>query len=373
MKEKNYSGQSRISKFFFGLNILFIIGLLLSYLSTYINPEKVTFMAFFGLMYPVFLAPVALLMVYWLFKRSKKFLWSLVAIMLGFTHFSHYFQITLFNRNEEDRKTEIKIMSYNVRDFDLYDWIHNENTKQEIFDFLKKEDPDVICFQEFYFDERPNPGFDTRDALLTILSAKNFAEGYTLRGTGHGLFGNVTFSKYPIVNQGHVKFENDKGNSFIYTDLEVGGDTIRVYNAHIGSVGFELEDYQLLGTEGNHKTWPHVPSEKKPKPYERLSIGYSKRVSQTRKLVDHTEQSPHPVVICGDFNDTPVSYNYRQLTKDYWDAFTLSGNGIQGTYTKMPFIRIDYIFHAEFFNSYNYTTYDQELSDHRAISTVIEF
>lgn len=375
MKVSGYKQLSKAEKLAFILNIFFILGLLLSYTSTYINPEKASFMAFFGLGYPFFLIPCLIFLIYWLVKRKKQFLWSLVAILIGFTHFSHFFQLTVFDRNEEEKINEIHIMTFNVRDFDLYEWIENEQTKVQIFAFLEKQNPDVICFQEFYHDNREHPRFVTRDSLIQFLQAKNYSEGYTQKGWEHGLFGNVTLSKYPVVGQGHIKFDNDKGNSFIYSDLLVAGDTIRVYNAHIGSAGLEQEDYQALGGDGNFKTWPHKKSKKEPKIYERLSTAFKKRVPQTRKLLDHAAKSPHPLVICGDFNDTPVSYNYRQLTKEYWDSFILSGNGIGSTYVNkyMRGLRIDYIFHEDFFNSYNYHTHDIELSDHRPVSTTLEF
>ncbi|MFT7611531.1 MAG: endonuclease/exonuclease/phosphatase family metal-dependent hydrolase [Parvicellaceae bacterium] len=374
MKGKGYKALSTFNKIAFLLNILCVVGLLLSYLSTYVNPEKVNFMAFFGLIYPGFLLCNLFFLLYWLIKRKKQFLWSLVTIVIGITHLSHFIQLSILDGNDPERTNEVSVMSYNVRDFDLYEWIENKETRGKIFDFLKQEDPDIICFQEFYQDNKKVPTFVTRDSLLHFLSAKNITEGYSLTGyKGYGLFGNVTFSKYPIINQGHIKFENDKGNSFIFSDLLINNDTIRVYNAHIGSVGFELEDYQLLGTSGNHKEWPHVKSVKDSKMYHRLSIGYSKRVSQTNKLLEHAKTSRHPVVICGDFNDTPVSYNYRNLTAEYWDSFTLSGNGVSGTFTKVPFQRIDYILHDDSFNSFKFTTHQPELSDHRAISTTIEF
>jgi endonuclease/exonuclease/phosphatase family metal-dependent hydrolase len=80
------------------------------------------------------------------------------------------------------------------------------------------------------------------------------------------------------------------------------------------------------------------------------------------------ESSLYPIVVCGDFNDTPVSYAYRKLSKGKKDAFTNSGNGIGTTYAKMP-LRIDYILHDKKFSSFNYKQHKRELSDHYAIST----
>lgn len=350
------------------------IGLLLSYLSTYVNPNSISWLAFFGLLYPVFLFLNVFILIYWLIKRRKKLFIPLVALLIGLTHLSHFIQFTVFDINKEEKTTEVKMMSYNVRSFDLYNWTENKTTRSKIFDFLRGEKPEIIAFQEFYKrDNNRSWEFKTLDTLIKILHLPHTAEGYTTKTTKGENFGLCTFSKYPILQSELVKFDNDKTNSFLWTDVYIGSDTIRVYNAHIGSARFELEDYQAIGTEGNHKTWPHVPSMKEQKIIPRLQLAYQKRALQTQQLIKHTQASPYPVVVMGDFNDTPVSYNYRQITQHLYDAFTVSGNGIAGTYCKLPFLRIDYILHSDFFNSFAYQTHPEVLSDHRAISTVIEF
>ncbi|MBL4703645.1 MAG: endonuclease/exonuclease/phosphatase family protein [Flavobacteriales bacterium] len=223
MKGKGYKALSKFNKFAFVLNILCITGLLLAYISTYVNPEKVTFMAFFGLLYPVFLFPTLGFLVYWFFKKKRQFLWSLIAIVIGLTHFSHFFQFTLFDGNDEKLKNEIKVMSYNVRLFDLYNWTKNKETRNQIFDFLREEDPDVICFQEFYRQDRNDWEFKTRDSLVQFLQAKFYSEGYSVNLRNKEYFGLCTLSKYPILEDDMVRFENDPSNSFIYSDLLING------------------------------------------------------------------------------------------------------------------------------------------------------
>ena len=209
--------------------------------------------------------------------------------------------------------------------------------------------------------------------MVQFLKAKNYAEGYTVSVNDNKFFGLVTMSKFPIVDDDHIKFNNDQNNSFLYTDLLIQNDTIRIYNAHIGSARFSQSDYEVMGTEGNFKTWPHQQSEENPQIVTRLANAYKKRATQTKTLLTHSYTSPYPVIICGDFNDTPVSYNYRNLTHKYIDAFTLSGNGTAGSFCSIPMLRIDYLLHSDFFNSYDYQTHDEELSDHRAISTILEY
>ncbi len=374
MKEKGYKTLSRLNRFIATINFFCIVGLLLAYTSTFVSPAKISLIAFFGLLYPAFLFANTFFLVYWILKRKKLFLLSLITILIGYSHLSHFVQLTITNRNDPNKSTEFTIMSYNVRLFDLYNWTQNKQTRNQIFDFLSKEDPEVICFQEFYHQNETNDWqFPTRDTLIQFLKAKNFAEGYTVNIKQNQFFGLITLSKFPIINHAHFKFNNDKSNSFLYTDLKINEDTIRIYNAHIGSARFSQADYEAIGAEGNYKTWPHQKANNNSQIFSRLSNAYKKRSVQTDILLKHTNNSPYPLVLCGDFNDTPVSYNYKCLTKNFCDAFTLSANGTAGTYCSFPMIRIDYILHSKDFNSFNFKTHKEQLSDHRAISTVIEY
>lgn len=127
-----------------------------------------------------------------------------------------------------------------------------------------------------------------------------------------------------------------------------------------------------MGDEKNSKQW-----EKKKDPEQRiisrLNNAYIKRSKQVEIILSKIEQSPYPVLVCGDFNDTPVSYTYRKMTKELWDAFVESGNGTGSTYIGMfPFLRIDYILHSKELNAYQFETHSEELSDHHAISCIIE-
>src|SRR5205085_1428358 len=127
----------------------------------------------------------------------------------------------------------LKIMSFNVRLFDLYNWFHNTETRQKIFDFLEKESPDIICFQEFYTSDGKNPSFRNEDTLRYYLGAKFAQLEYTvnLHNTDH--WGIATFSRYPIINKESNHFAEHGGNIFITSDVKVGDDTIRIINTHL--------------------------------------------------------------------------------------------------------------------------------------------
>jgi len=106
-------------------------------------------------------------------------------------------------------------------------------------------DADVYCFQEFYHQQSPST-FKTRDTMLTVLKTKNYHERYTHEMTGQRFFGLATFTSLPILNKGGIEFKNDANNYCIYTDLLKNRDTIRIFNAHIGSIRLAGEDLNLI-------------------------------------------------------------------------------------------------------------------------------
>jgi endonuclease/exonuclease/phosphatase family metal-dependent hydrolase len=347
------------------------IALLLSFLSTHISPATNSLLPFFGLAFPFIFFPVLLFAIFWGLLRNKWILLSLFTILIGFNHLRHFYQITLWSGPKSETSTKLKVMSYNVRLFDLYNWVKNKETRNQIFEILKREDADIYCFQEFYFsDEFP---FKTRDTMIKFLDAKYYHEGFThFVPNGRHHFGLATFSVYPIVRKEMLIFENDPNNSVIISDLKIKDDTIRIFNAHLASIRFQKADYEYIGDVETGKLWyPMKPKEQKI--YDRLKNAFIHRASQVESLAKKINESPYPVIVCGDFNDTPVSYTYRTLTRKLYDSFVQGGNGIGNTYIgKFPSFRIDYILHGKEFHSYDYCTLPEELSDHHAITSMIE-
>ena len=353
------------------LNFIFCLFLLLSYLATHISPATISWLAFFGLSYPFFFIPVLCFLLFWFILRNKWLLLSLFTILLGFNHVRHFYQFTLWSGPKSETSKKIKVMSYNVRLFDLYNWTANEITRNKIFKLLNKEDADIYCFQEFY--TRGDGYFDTKDSILTFLRANNIHEGYThYIPNGKQSFGLATLSAYPIVKKDQILFENDPNNSVLISDIKIKNDTIRVFNAHLASIRFQKADYEYINDEKNIQSLYRFEASEQ-KIYVRLKNAFINRSKQIETLTKKVNESPYPVIVCGDFNDTPVSYTYRTITRNLYDAFVESGNGIGQTYIgKFPSFRIDYILHSKELHSYDFQTLPEELSDHHAITSWIE-
>ncbi len=349
------------------LNLLAVVALLLSYISIRVSPTTLWPLALFGIAYPFILLANLLCIGWWLLFRRKRLWPSLIAVLAGFGHVGEYVQ--LFGDSDAPAETHspFKVMSWNVRIFDLYSWNHNAQTREEILDLIRMEDADILCMQEFLNVDK-KVGAAVRDELSSDYRFTNYADEYTAHTKTGYHFGIATFSTRPIVAKGVIHFPDDLNNLCLWTDIAVDGDTVRVYNAHLASLRFGDQDYRFMKDVQDGSS-TEVLERGGRRIIRRLKSGFIRRASQMEKIAEHMRTSPHPVIWCGDMNDTPMSYSYHQLRElDLEDSFVESGSGIGHTYIgAFPSFRIDHIMHGPQLRSWGFRTLPDELSDHRPI------
>jgi endonuclease/exonuclease/phosphatase family metal-dependent hydrolase len=361
---------SWLGKLILLVNLVFAAMLLASYLATLVPPDQFWPLVFAGLSYPFLLVINIVFVITWVLRRRLYFLLSLGVILLGYGNIGRTFQWNPGSTDAPENAYVINVASYNVRVFDLYNykpnWQPDYTNRNNIFRILEAKDFDIICFQEFVHDR--SGIFKTLDTLPQLLRARHAHFGYSKSSRNINFFGLATFSAYPIVNKGRVDFHSNAGNLCIYTDIKINDDTIRVYNVHFESIGLSPEDYLFMETILSPPD-QHQLSEGGRRILRRIKLAAEMRAPQARIVAGHVSQSPYPVILAGDFNDTPVSYVYRQVSKNLEDAFK-SGHGFGQTYVgAFPSFRIDYILHSPQIKSMNYTTGDRKYSDHYPIYT----
>lgn len=359
---------SRVVLFF---NWFFIIGLLLGTISPLVNPAKVWPMAFLGLAQPAFLLVNVCFLLYWLIRKKRQVWYTLIALFISMIHFSKQYQVS-FGSQDPAPDSAFTLMSWNVKLFDLYNWTGNTETRSRMFDLIKAESPDVFCVQEFYSEDTGR--FANRDSLHAHLNYGYSSQAYTitLRRTDH--WGVATFSRFPIVNEGKIVFNNRSNNICLYSDIQINSDTIRVYNMHLQSINFGYADIRFVETMLS-KEEAEDEIENSKNILRRMKRAYTRRAEQANAIAQHMAACPYPMIICGDFNDTPISYTYRILCEDMNDAFRESGSGFGKTYANpLPVPRIDYIFHSKTLQSWEFSTIETEnMSDHYPIACKISF
>lgn len=328
-----------------------------------------------GLVYPYLFILNFTLLFYWLIQWKRFFIIPFSVLLVGAYFIGDLFQVNIpfkkvLNQKSFSNKRLIKVMTYNVRVFDLYNWTKNKETRNEIFNLLQEENPDIICFQEYYRDASLK--FKTHDTLVTFLKASNAHIQITKTLHKTDEWGIATYTRYPIVNKGVIYFHNTANNICIYTDLKVNTtDTIRVYNLHLQSVHFSNKDYKFISDLLNRQKTDEIKGSKRI--LSLLKNAYIKRAQQADAVAAHIKQCKYPVLVCGDFNDTPLSYTYHTIKSNLSDCYKKAGSGFGKTYAGFfaPY-RIDYILCSSQFNVLNFRVLPDELSDHYPVVSILE-
>ncbi len=342
------------------LNILAIGSLLAAYGASYVNPEQFWPLAFFGLGLPVIILFNIIFVVFWLLRRKWLFLLSLASIILGWAQVHKMFALNLGTDRPEGTKV-IKLMSYNVRGFNRYGESDGLPKKENILKLIKSHAPDIITFQEFFTStHKLHQNLERLQAIgypylhfERLFSYKNQA-----------FWGIAVFSKFPILSSGRLEFptRNTNNNGCVYADLLIDGQKLRIYNLHLQSINLSREEH-AFAEQFREETINDVKS--LGQITNKLRMAFVKRSRQALAIRDQIRESPFPLILTGDFNDTPHSFAYHQLSKGLKDVFLECGFGLGGTYAgPFPSFRIDFILTSPSIPAVKYHALEETFSDH---------
>ena len=333
-----------MAKLGFGNKIIFFINsvvatmLLLSYVLPYVPPKTFSIISVLSLAVPILIILNILFVIYWLLKLKKQLLLSLVVLVLGFSYVGSLYK---FSSSKDVEDTDnLSIMNYNVRLFNLYDWIPEDDVEKSIENLIKAANPDILCLQEYHPHKNVN--------------LSNFKHKFEKLDGRKTKYGQAIFSNYPIINSGSIEFP-DTANNAIYADVVKDEDTIRIYNLHLQSshINTDVENLKREDSERLLKT---------------LSSTFKMQQEQAELFNKHSKSSPNKVIVSGDFNNTAYSYVYRQTKGDLKDTFEEAGSGFGRTFDFKFFpTRIDFILVDESFSVNGFKTFKEKLSDHYPI------
>lgn len=340
-------GLNWFDRFLFLLNILVAIALLFSYLLPYIPPSSFALLSVFSLGVPLLIVINLLFMVFWLFRLRIQALLSLIVLLIGVNHVLSVYEIS---SEEESFNGDnlLKILTYNVRQFNQYGWAEDVDIPQKIAAFVKEQDADVVAIQEYYKGE------------LDI--ANSFPYKYIKLKQENAEFGLAIFSKYPIIKSGSLDFPTHSNNNAIYSDIVKEGDTIRVINVH----------FQSFGIKPNLQ---NIEKEQSKRVFLGMGQTFVRQQRQMKMVEDIVLASPHPAIILGDFNNTAYSYIYRELRDiGFNDAYKEAGNGFGKTFELFGFLplRIDFILPVESIKILTFENHEVPYSDHFPITAVLK-
>jgi endonuclease/exonuclease/phosphatase family metal-dependent hydrolase len=348
-------------------NILLIIITLITYIAPLVNPKMSGWFSVLGLMYPILLIFNLIFLAYWLFRKQYTLvIISILTLFLGWNYLTATFGVNYFS-SPQPTENQLKVGSYNIRNFRIIGkWKETKAIEkiQTVTKFYKDNPQDILCFQEF------RTSGSRKDVLNEV---SNSLKGKFIATDKFSLY---IASKYPIINSESIKTqENAKHDlSCLFADIQINNNLIiRIYNIHLESnkVTDETENLEINSEKIQHKsTWKTIYNV-----LRNIKNNQKIRVTQMQTITEHIQGSPYPVIICGDFNDTPLSYTYHLMSKNLNDSFIKKGKGWGTTYNgNIPFLKIDYIFSDYRFNiSESKIHHEYKGSDHFPITTILNW
>lgn len=362
---RKQSNGSLIGTLFFiillAVTMSLLVALVIAYLTPVVSPSVFGSLTIVGIFAPILYIGVAICLLLWIVMGRWKIA-GVVALFLvpGLFRVSDFYNIDYMRQVEQKpTRNSFSIMSYNVRGF------RNDGSLRAMDNhvdyFADRDISDIVCFQEYALDiplvERMDSLFNARQTKLYKRDVVESGE-VVLR----------TYSRFPIIASGSISGEG-RGTS-LWVDVVVSkNDTIRVFNNHLHSMNISSEDSsdieqgKILGD-----------SDRMQSIVDRIATHSSIRAEYVDTLRTVIDNSPYRNVICGDFNDTPMSYVYRELKRGHIDAFEQSGSGYGYTFRPMHgTLRIDYILHSKELETEDYFVDEKnELSDHLPITARIK-
>ncbi|RYD56618.1 MAG: hypothetical protein EOP56_11235 [Sphingobacteriales bacterium] len=329
----------------FLLNILAAFWMGLCAASAYISPMQIRYISLFSLTTPFAIITNIVFIFIWLFSRAKwRSVLSILVLGACYQIVLAVFGIHFFKPDDMASKPgkTIKIMSWNVHGMGIFNKPRDKEFEDNIIEYMRQEDADIMCLPEFYIP-RKNMYKPHSNRILKNSQYKDFRYNVDNDLGPESFLGTAVFSKYPIRN-----YEVHQLSKYIFMlqcDMEMEDKKlIRMFFVHLTTFGLSDNDKALIEDVKSRSTDLESGINKSKTFISKFNNAFVKRAQEAVKASKILEESPYPVLICGDFNDLPGSYTYTTLKRGLKDAFAEHGAGLGRTYNLIsPTIRIDHI------------------------------
>lgn len=344
------------------VHLFCILLMLLAAYSDRVSPADSLIFAYLGLIFPVLCLINICFLLYWAFLLKWKMLIVGVAgFLFCMPSLMAYFPIHM-KKKDIPKENVIKILTYNVMGFGYKD--HTAESPNPIVEYIANSGADIVCMQEYLIGKSKN--FLTNQKLQRAWHMYPYRSFIPLATVNRNQsIGLAVYSKFPIYRSKRIKYKSNFNGSSLH-ELNIKGQTVYLVNNHLESFKLTMEDrsrYSNFIKNINTDTFDAFKGaiHRKLGPAYRLRAVEAEIVAGEIRKLGNTQ----PIIVCGDFNDTPISYAHRTVLGNLKDAFSSSGCGVGVTYNQNFFwFRIDHIFHSANLTSMNCTVDKVKYSDH---------
>lgn len=354
--------RKRLKLVYAVLTLMLLIVSIAALLAPYINPYHLLIPAFLGLAFPLIWLLNAGNLLISIFVDRRIFIVILIYLFAGAPLMIRHVNLNLKSGCPEN-KDIYKLMSYNVKGFYVVKELGKDKTIKGIHALVYKQEPDIICFQEYIMQDKKRSPF-YKNLNETLQQNSLHLSGYEISKVSANCR-LITASKHRIINQGIV-YSPYEDIFAIYSDIKLENDTLRVFNVHLESI--QLVEEKIFLRPDKEQIFNRTIFGKMLSTVVKLKKAFYGRSTQTLILAEAIGQSPHPVIVAGDFNDTPASFAYKTISKTLQNASYFHANGIKPTYVESDYpIVIDYILVGKQLKTCNYNRLSVVFSDHYPI------
>lgn len=344
------------------VNVVAVLALLVCAYSVYLNPSVYPNWSYVGMVFPVPLIITVIFLLFWLFFKIKYALISVVGMLLCIDSIRTYCPVNLF-RGEPEGNT-IKLLSYNVMYLD-----GRPTSDNPITQYILSSGADIVCLQE-------PPNILNQPIHGTLSTVYPYIEA-CYQGTACV----VMLSKLPIIECHSLGIKSSTNLSCVF-NLLLGDDTLSVINSHLES--YRLDDHDKENYGELFHNLKRLPQERRRTEIKDKVDSLEQKLADANRVravqADSIDAfvarcSSKYIVSCGDFNDSPISYVHRIMSRHLNDAYTRSGNGVGFSYNRnRMYFRIDNILVNDSFTPYN-AKVDNSIreSDHYPIVCTLEY
>ena len=358
--------SSRLARILLLVGTLLVSGMyLLGAYSGYIAPKTWILPSFLGLFFPALLVTYVLVTLFWLVAWDKRRL-LLVGIvwLISLPQLLIYFPISREEKVLGSEDESLRILSYNVCAFGFKP--HTKTSPNAILQYIKSSGADIVCLQEAMLNQNPWAGVVSKTLRSYLSQDYPYIQVHRVNRGGSTL---ALLSKYPVTEAKEIPLPSWVNGAVAYKIL-IRGEEVLIINVHLESFHLKRvdgEDYLRLASRGQALRLKDALDTKLAPTFQAHGV----QANIIHQLIQ--SYGTERVIVCGDFNDTPLSYTRRKIGEGLKDAFVERGNGFGFTFKTRPFIvRIDHILYGSAFRALSCEV-DKTASesDHHPIEAVL--
>lgn len=299
-----------------------------------LNPVNHPMLANLGLGFPILLVLNTGFLLIWIFFRRRLIWLPILGFLLCFGPIRKYIP---FNLPKEKPHGSLKILSYNV--FLFAPWNIPDGEPNPIIEYIIRSKADIVCLQEAGLQE-----LREKDVLHRLATHYQYCDTTIKPVTRTECL--MLLSRYPIIKKEIIPF-NSKGNMTVAYLLNVRGIEMLVINNHLESYNLSSQDKEGFKSLIRRPLPTHSAKGESTYLLKKLGEASAKRAPEAEAVSKYVKgylDRHIPVIVCGDFNDSPLSYVHRTMARGLTDAYISTGTGPGFSYHKSGmYVRIDHI------------------------------